>query len=280
MCYRQVIHKNHIFCLYSYLDMADLNMASNYLLYECNNFLLLDKPHNMPTVPLKTQDIGGTLLEQAALICPAVLEVKGKNPWEGGALHRLDTATAGLVLFAKTQSFYNYMQESQKNNLFEKYYLASTFKNDSLKGYDIEEKAGNLVISSYFRPYGPKSKEVRPTLDINKARPKILYTTSLLREENLFCCTITKGFRHQLRAHLAWTGHPIIGDSLYANLQVKGEPVESLEPLQLECVGVSFPMQEEGKKRFYVFRKRAYSDLVFPSLSRFANKGGNVIIQL
>lgn len=241
------------------------------LLYETEDFLLLDKPHNLPTVPLKTQGLEGTLLEQAALLCPEVLKVKGKNPWEGGALHRLDTATGGLVLFAKTQAVYDALQVAQENNLFEKYYVAATFENYDLKGYDIEEKTGVITISSYFRPFGPGAKEVRPTLDEKKASPKTLYQTALIRNGDSFNCTLTKGFRHQIRAHLAWTGHPIIGDPLYGKTAS-----ESSKVLQLECVGVSFPL---GLLR-HTFVKREASNLVFTHLCRFANDIGNAIIQV
>lgn len=240
------------------------NMTNSYLLYECEDFLLLDKPHGMPTVPLKTQSLEGTLLEQAALLCPQVLKVQGKNPWEGGALHRLDTATGGIVLFAKNQNFYKTLQKQQEKDLFEKYYVAKTFENNSLKGLDIEKKQGMITISSYFRPFGPGAKEVRPTLDEKKASPKILYQTAITRNKEEFYCTITKGFRHQIRAHLAWTGHPIIGDALYGK--------DNLNPLQLECVGVKFLST--------TFLKTKAFELPFPQLSRFANDSGNVIIQL
>ena len=266
------------------------------MLYECDDFLLLDKPHNMPTVPLKHQDLEGTLLEQAAKVCPQVLEVKGKNPWEGGALHRLDTATAGIVLFAKNQNFYNRMQGLQEKNYFEKYYIASTCENNSLKGFDIEEKSGVITISSYFRPFGPGSKEVRATLEEKKASPKILYKTAVIRNENRFCCTITKGFRHQIRAHLAWVGHPIIGDNLYGLKDSRcdsrldsdgvGDQIKTTNELQLECVGISLPLtlqqalpqplaQSFGSTKFI---KHKATSLTFPNLCNFANNNGSVII--
>lgn len=250
-----------------------------FLLFEDDNLLLLDKPHGMPTVPLKTQTLQGTLLEQAALLCPKILEVKGKNSWEGGALHRLDTATAGLVLFAKNQLCYERMQKLQEDNLFEKYYIARTFENNSLKDYNIEEKTGIITISSYFRPFGPKAKQVRATLDEKKTSSKILYKTAVIRDKNTFYCTITKGFRHQIRAHLAWTGHPIIGDSLYGLHRLDGQS-ENNEILQLECVGLSFPVVKNGEEKQYVFKKKEAFTLNFPSLCRYANTLGNVIIQL
>ncbi len=271
-----------------------MSMATDILLYDCENFLLLNKPHGMPTVPLKTQPLRGTLLEQAGMMCPAVLKVKGKNSWEGGALHRLDTATAGIVLFAKNQSFYEQMLTLQNNNLFEKYYIAKTFENDSLKGFDIENFLGIVTISSYFKPFGPKGKEVRAILDEKKANPKILYQTEVLREKDIFYCTITKGFRHQIRAHLAWTGHPIIGDSLYGSCgsscggscggscgsSCGGSCRQSQdnEILHLECVGISFPIREKGEEKRYLFKKKSAEAYTFPSLCRFANSTGNVII--
>ena len=49
----------------------------------------------------------------------------------------------------------------------------------------------------------------------------------------LFRCTIKKGARHQIRAHLAWAGHPLVGDPLYGS----GEG----ERLFLHCAGIDCP---------------------------------------
>jgi len=261
-------------------------------IFDCKYFLIMDKPHGLPTVPLKNQDVQDTLLGQAIEYDNQIMQVKGKNPWEGGSLHRLDTVTGGLVVFAKEQSFYDYMQEMQNEGSFEKYYVAKTAKttktatNDSLKCLSIDEKQDNIIIESYFRPFGPRAKQVRPTLDLKKAEPKKLYTTLVVRKSNekdktlsnTFFCTITKGFRHQIRAHLAWIGQPIIGDVLYGEAAAQSlmrQP--QTQSIALDCVGLSFI--DKGNK-INCFMKKDFSFEDFAHTSRFAKNTSIAIIEL
>ena len=208
------------------------------------DFLIADKPHDLPTVPLKGQGADGTLLGLVARDYPEVLSICGTNPWEGGTLHRLDTATSGLVVIARTQEMYDYLRKIQQQDLFEKTYGADTFESNKLKGSDLRI-ADNVEfkIVSYFRSYGKGSKEVRPTGDIKRADTPVLYTTTAIKSDNHFSCTITRGFRHQIRAHLAWIGHPIKGDSLYGNEDDAGT-------LCLDCFEVRFPLPD-GESFFF-----------------------------
>ena len=214
------------------------------IVFESEDFLIADKPHAVPTVPLKGQKPDGTLLGMVSERYPEVADVCGKNPWEGGTCHRLDTATAGLVVFARTQTFYDYLQEIQQADLFVKTYRAETIENDFLKGSDIKiEDNREFRIMSYFRAYGKGSKAVRPVQDIRRADSSVLYTTTAVKDGESFTCTITRGFRHQIRAHLAWIGHPIMGDCLYGT----GSGTDTLE---LDCLKVQFPLPD-GKPFFF-----------------------------
>ena len=207
------------------------------IVYENKDMLIADKPHGIPTVPLKSQDMAGTLLGMVAESYPDILSVRGMNTWEYGAVHRLDTATSGLVVFARTQEAYDYLCSIQKNNLMEKTYMACVETYDRLKGFD-RPSTKSYEIVSYFRSYGPGSKEVRPVQDIKRADSPVLYKTKVTDlGDNVMQCMITRGFRHQIRAHLAWAGIPIKGDSLYGNA---GEN----DILELDCYGLSFPMQD------------------------------------
>lgn len=201
----------------------------NSIVFENDQFLIANKMHNIPTVPLKDQNPDGTLLGFVQSLRPEVLQIFGKNRWEGGALHRLDTATSGLVLFAKTQEFYDYIITIQNEDKFEKTYIAKCDE-----GSLITEK----YISSYFRAFGPGSKMVKAEQDVRKADSDKLYTTYVTRlTKGLYSCKLTRGFRHQIRVHLATKGCPIVGDVLYNPNKTNGD-------MMLTCTGLSFPMPD------------------------------------
>ena len=195
------------------------------ILYASADFLIADKPHGMPTVPLKSRNDGNTLLDCVSEQYPQVLAVCGKNSWEGGALHRLDTATGGLVVFALSQSFYDKVSVLQNEGAFLKTYVAHVTDN-----VFFEKK----TVKTYFRAYGPHSRIVKCETDSKRADSPVLYETRMKKlTEDGVECEIYRGFRHQIRAHLAYIGLPIAGDELYGSA-VHGDI------LQLECVGVEF----------------------------------------
>ncbi len=197
----------------------------NRIVYVSEDFLIACKDHSTCTVPLKNKITGDTLLDFVAKDYPEVLSVCGKNLWEGGALHRLDTHTSGLVVFARNQAFYDKLSACQDNGEFVKTYIAHT------DGKDI----GKTEISSYFRAFGPGRRMVKAESDASKAGSSVLYSTKIrFLGKGVYECTISKGFRHQIRVHLASSGCPIKGDCLY-------NPSSEEVFMHLECIQVSWP---------------------------------------
>ena len=190
-------------------------------------FVIIDKPAGLPSAPLNESDIENAF-SQAAELFPQLLNVKGKKEIEHGLLHRLDTATAGLMIIAATQECYDFLQQEQKEGSIIKTYLAECGLSRN-KAVDPELVEGQLIkLTSYFRAYGPGRKEVRPVFPedsetaLKKVEKKVLYTTNIKilkinKEENtaLVECSITNGYRHQVRSHLSWAGLPIINDPVY-----------------------------------------------------------------
>ena len=202
-------------------------------------FLILLKPRGLPSAPLKDGD--ESAYTQAENLFPELRNVVGKKIVEHGLVHRIDTETQGLLLIASSQAFYDYMQDVQNKGLFIKTYNAVCdvkTKDDiaiSENGFplspdiDFDGIGFECTVKSQFRPYGVGRKEVRPVDEkagkaaVKKASPDI-YETCIcgkFNEERTVCnvtCSITKGYRHQVRCHLAWIGLPIKGDPIYSNI--------------------------------------------------------------
>ena len=120
--------------------------------------------------------------------------------------HRLDRNTSGLILFAKNEISLNILLNKFKYKEIEKHYLALVygkpqFKHQKLEAYLFKDSHKSLVyISDVFK----------------KGYSKIITSYTLLEEypnnTSLLDVEIETGKTHQIRAHLAHIGYPIIGD--------------------------------------------------------------------
>ncbi len=141
-------------------------------------------------------------------------KVKGEN--ELYYIHRLDLNTDGVMIFAKNKTAENELLLGFKNRTFIKKYLAvvlGTFKTCEgvLSDYLIKNSSVNSV--EIYKDKKPNSLTV-------KTGYKTLVkgdTTSLLEVE------LFTGRTHQIRAHLAFYNHPIIGDGKYGNKDINNK---------------------------------------------------------
>ena len=237
------------------MDNEELKIKIIHEPTQAEPYIVLDKPAGLASAPLKEGD--DCAYTQAELLYPFIKDVCGSKTVEHGLLHRIDTPTRGLLLVASTQDFYDYMHEKQKEGLFIKEYRAECIKTpvvSELEGFapedrrlafrDVEE---GFDVSSYFRPYGIRNCAVRPVTEqsgkaaLKKAGSEIYTTHVRIDSGNKAVCSIKKGYRHQVRCHLAWIGYPIIGDNLYNPLYKEGQK------LCFEASAFSFPDMESGE---------------------------------
>lgn len=222
--------------------------TESYLVFEGPDTLVWWKESGIPTVPLRNTIDGRTLLSIAAAYNHEIVCCHGANEWEGGVIHRLDTLTSGLVLIARNQRAYNALCHQQVKDMIVKEYRARTTPgrciDDGFEEYPLLDIAdGPSEITSCFRSYGPRGQSVRPVLHNQRNMPKNgrIYTTGVVPvDDEVFLCSITRGFRHQIRCHLAWAGHPILGDTRYGG-------VESPD-FGLEAISISYIEPCSGRK--------------------------------
>ena len=185
------------------------------VLFEDADLVAVDKPSGLHTAPLR-QGEGGTLLDLVIARFPEVARVPGVKPVEPGLLHRLDRETSGVVLVARTASAFRGLLALFRAGAVRKEYLALCVPAAAVAPGE------RLRAASRFAPSGPGRRRVRVVPVGGKARgaTAAAYATEAevlqVREgKALVRAVIVRGFRHQVRAHLAFLGLPIAGDPLY-----------------------------------------------------------------
>ena len=227
-------------------------------------FLVIEKPSGLPSAPLfEGQD---SALTQAVKIFPQLAAVRGKKAVERGLLHRIDTLSQGFLLIAATQQSYEALSLAQSRGEFSKGYKARCRflpkdERGALLGFPpppaditLEAVLANTVslrVCSRFRHWGAKGSQVRPVTEhsgkaaLKKSSPVVYETLISLSEkadEILADCSITKGFKHQVRCHLAWLGFPVLADELYCPNAAVGEA------LSFCASSLSFPHPVTGQQ--------------------------------
>lgn len=142
---------------------------------------------------------------------PRMIEIEGEDGlakiFDALAVHRLDRNTTGLVILAKNIEARDILLECFKNRTITKKYLAyvvgQTHFDGQYEAYLVKDSK-NSFVKIYDKP--------------QKNGVKIISIFKTLQNEidkSLVECTLVTGKTHQLRAHLAFLGHAIIGDGKY-----------------------------------------------------------------
>ena len=188
---------------------SDLPGAS--VAYEDPHVAVLSKPHDAHTESQRPLE-AGTLAGYLRMLHPEVAEIA---PVPGlTLLTRLDFATSGAVPAALTTQAWTFLRHEREMGGIRKRYLC-------LVEGDVPE---SLPIDYTIDSGGGGSVRVRKeSADPDPCRwTWIEPVKGVAPGRTLVRATISRGKRHQIRAHLAAAGHPIVGDRRYASVPPEG----------------------------------------------------------
>lgn len=171
-------------------------VPTNYrIIYEDESIVAVDKPSGLPTLPA-----GGFLNHTLLALMREVYP-------EASPLHRLGRHTSGLVLFARTRTAASELARAWRDHAVKKSYRALALGETRTEMYVIDVPIGPV-------PH-PLLGTVHAAIEGGKPSHSVAVVLEGGRDRTLFNVEITTGRPHQIRIHLAYAGHPLIGDPLY-----------------------------------------------------------------
>ena len=179
------------------------------IVYEDENILLLNKRPGV-LVHEDSDESGNTLIShvKAYLYRKGEYDAASEHSFAPALCNRIDRNTGGIVIAAKNAAALRLMNDKIKHDKVRKYYLTAVHgrmpkRADTLTGYLRKDSARNTV-EVFDRP-APGAKSI-----VTKYRVLAVKGDTSLLEIDL-----VTGRTHQIRAHLAHIGHPLLGDGKY-----------------------------------------------------------------
>ena len=230
------------------VESKQLEDISSWIIYEDENILLINKPRGV--LVQKNSDDANALDEMVIsyLVNKGEYDPDKNLGYKPAPAHRLDRNTAGIVVFGKNIATLRYLADALNDkSVIQKKYL-TLVKGELEK--DGEINAPLLKNSKTQRV--TVSKEGKPSL----TRYKVVET---FKGYSLLEVELLTGRTHQIRVHMAYINHPVVGDSKYGDYELNKE-IESkygfknqfLEAYQLDFNKLNNPLKYSSGRSFKI----------------------------
>ncbi|HHV94925.1 MAG TPA: RluA family pseudouridine synthase [Clostridiaceae bacterium] len=213
------------------LDIEPENIPLD-ILYEDEHILVVNKPKGMVVHPA-AGNYSGTLVNAIMNYCGDNLsDINGII--RPGIVHRLDKDTSGALIVAKTNEAHKIISEKLKEHDITRIYIAL------VKGI-IKEDKGKIDLPIGRHPIDRKKMAV----NTKNGRKAVTHYRVLERfdDSTYVELSLETGRTHQIRVHMSYIGHPVIGDEVYGGRQ-KGYNLKG-QALHAKCIKFHHPITGE-----------------------------------
>lgn len=201
------------------------------VVYADEHLLVANKEAGMHCHPLQADEVG-TLMQHLLARYPELETVRGYGRRELGLVHRLDRDTSGLVLVARHTGAFARLVELLRIGGIDKRYLALCSgqppRGELRWGLRATGARGQTLKAD-------PSFELPGATVIVQAQP-LAHWAGIQPQPSLVTLQLRRGYRHQIRAHLAALGHPLIGDRQYGGRRLNDCPHHLLHAESLRFV--------------------------------------------
>ena len=222
------------------------------VVYEDADVIVVNKPSGMVVHPAPGHP-DGTLVNALLYHCAGTLSGIG-GALRPGIVHRIDRDTSGLIIAAKNDASHQYLSAQLADHT-----LARTY--ECIVVGSLREDRGTVDAPIARHPTDRKRMAV-----VAGGREAVTHWEVIARYPGYthVRCRLETGRTHQIRVHMAYIGHPILGDTVYgAKKEVPGLTGQCLHAVGLrflhprthEVVELSCPLPEEFTRMLQKIRK-------------------------
>lgn len=191
------------------------------IVYEDEHLVVVDKPAGMithPAGPIRT----GTLVNALLFHGRELSSVGGEL--RPGIVHRLDKGTSGLLVVAKSNEVHRRLAAALKARTVARVYEAVVWGVVSPAEFTLDAPIGRH----------PRDRKKMAVVDTGKPSRSKVHVIRTVEFASLLRVSLETGRTHQIRVHLAWHRHPVVGDSTYGGGKIPVLPSTRLRLLAEE----------------------------------------------
>ncbi len=232
----------------STIEGENLNLD---IVYEDEEVIIINKPSGMVVHPA-VGNYTGTLVN--GLIYHASNLANNGNDFRPGIVHRIDKDTSGLLMVAKTKTAHESLTKQLKEHTVNRLYVAIVHGNILEEDADIDAPIGRDVINRKKMIVTPKNSKLAYTS---------LHVTKRYQNYTIIECKLKTGRTHQIRVHLKWIGHPLVGDPTYGprkTIDTHGQALHAktlgfIHPTSGEYMEFEAPLPPEFKNTIQIIEQ-------------------------